>query len=107
MKTNSSSHTHDGYEEKLTIHGRPVPYRSGVLPDDFGRRVETLREASGLTWTGFAEAVGADRRQVLRWRKGAEPCGGAMLSLVQLALMIEGGSDILGDNGLQMALWRD
>lgn len=107
MKTNSSSHTHDGYEERLTIHGRPVPYRSGVLPDDFGRRVETLREASGLTWTGFAEAVGADRRQVLRWRKGAEPCGGAMLSLVQLALMIEGGLAILIGRSAQMSFWKD
>ena len=107
MKTNSSSHTHDGYEERLTIHGRPVPYRSGVLPDDFGRRVETLREASGLTWTGFAEAVGADRRQVLRWRKGAEPCGGAMLSLVQLALMIEGGLAILIGWSAQMSFWKD
>lgn len=107
MKTISSSHTHDGYEEGLTIHGRPVPYRSGVLPDDFGRRVETLREASGLTWTGFAEAVGADRRQVLRWRKGAEPCGGAMLSLVQLALMIEGGLAILIGRSAQMSFWED
>ncbi len=107
MKTNSSSHTHDGYEERLTIHGRPVPYRSGVLPDDFGRRVETLREASGLTWTGFAEAVGVDRRQVLRWRKGAEPCGGAMLSLVQLALMIDGGLAILIGRSAQMTFWED
>ena len=107
MKANSSSHTHDGYQEGLTIHGRPVPYRSGVLPDDFGRRVETLREASGLTWTGFAEAVGADRRQVLRWRKGAEPCGGAMLSLVQLALMIEGGLAILIGRSAQMSFWED
>ncbi len=107
MKTNSSSPTHDGYEDGLTIHGRPVPYRSGVLPDDFGRRVETLREASGLTWTGFAEAVGADRRQVLRWRKGAEPCGGAMLSLIQLALMIEGGLAILIGRSAQMSFWED
>ena len=107
MKTNNSSHTHDGYEERLTIRGRPVPYRSGVLPDDFGRRVEMLREASGLTWTGFAEAVGADRRQVLRWRKGAEPCGGAMLSLVQLALMIEGGLAILIGRSAQMSFWKD
>ena len=106
MKTNSSSHRHDGYEDGLTIHGRPIPYQSGVLPDDFGRRIERLKEASGLTWTGFAQAVGADRRQVLRWRKGAEPCGGAMLSLVQLALMIEGGLAILIGRSVQMSFWE-
>ncbi len=105
--TNSSLTRTGGHSDGLTVHGRPVPYQSGVLAEDFGRRVERLKEASGLTWTGFAQAVGADRRQVLRWRKGAEPCGGAMLSLVRLALIIEGGLPILIGRSVQMSLWED
>ena len=96
-----------GHDEGLTMYGRPIPYLTGVLPDDFGRRIERLKELSGLTWTGFAQAVGADRRQVLRWRKGAEPCGGAMLAVVQLSLMIEGGFAILTGHTVQMSLWED
>ena len=105
--TNNHSTRNDDPTDGITIHGLPAPYLSAVLPDDFGRRVEMLKEATGLTWTGFAQVLGVDRRQVLRWRKGTEPSGGAMRALFQLASWIDGGSDILGDNGLQMALWRD
>lgn len=105
--TNNHSTRNDDPTDGISIHGRPAPYLSAVLPDDFGRRVEMLKEATGLTWTGFAQVLGVDRRQVLRWRKGTEPSGGAMRALFQLASWIDGGSDILGDNGLQMALWRD
>lgn len=105
--TNNHSTRNDDPTDGINIHGRPAPYLSAVLPDDFGRRVEMLKEATGLTWTGFAQVLGVDRRQVLRWRKGTEPSGGAMRALFQLASWIDGGSDILGDNGLQMALWRD
>ena len=105
--TNSSSHVHYDHEDGITIHGRPVPYLSSILPDDFGQRIEMLKDATGLTWTGFAQVIGADRRQVLRWREGTEPCGGAMRALFQLARWIDGGNDILGDDGLQMRLWED
>lgn len=105
--TNSSYHAHNDLYDGLTIRGLAIPYLSGVLPDDFGRRIDRLKKASGLTWTGFALAVGADRRQVLRWRKGAEPCGGAMLALVQLSLMIEGGFAILTGYNLRVKPWQD
>ena len=105
--TNSSNHGHYDHMNGLAIDGRPIPFLTGVLPDDFAQRIDRLKEASGLTWTGFAQAVGADRRQVLRWRKGAEPCGGAMLALVQLSLMIEGGFAILTGLNVQMRLWED
>ena len=40
--------------------------------------------------------IGVDYRQMLRWRKkGAEPAGGAMLSLAALAEQVPGGMDIL------------
>ena len=38
-------------------HGPPPdgtePMETGVLPDDFGRRLERLKEASGLSWRGL------------------------------------------------------
>ena len=77
------------------IHHTPVLYRSGVLPEDFPKRLVALKEASGLSWNGLAEAIGVDVKQLRRWRKGAEPCGGAMLSLVDLALTIPGGIQVL------------
>ena len=48
--------------------------RSYVLPQDFEDRLERHREASGLTWSALARAIGVDRRQLRRWRtKGVEP----------------------------------
>ena len=88
--------THD-----LTIHGQPVPYGSGLLPEDFVRRLTRLKEASGLTWRGFAEALGVDPKQVLRWRHGTEPCGGAMHSLTLLAARIPGGLELLMGEGFR------
>ena len=73
-------------------------FRPGVavMPEDFGVRLTRLKEATGLTWDGFATAIGVDTRQVLRWRKkGCEPSGGAMLSLVALAEQVPGGMAIL------------
>lgn len=77
------------------IDHAPVLYRSGVLPEDFPQRLVALKETSGLSWNGLAEAIGVDVKQLRRWRKGAEPCGGAMLSLVDLALTIPGGIQVL------------
>ena len=61
------------------------PMQSGVLPEDFGQRLERLKEASGLSWRGMAKALGVDPKQLLRWRKGVEPCGGAMHSIFRFA----------------------
>ncbi len=77
------------------IGGQPVPFGNGALPPDFSVRLDRLKGASGLTWDAFAEALGADVKQVLRWRRGTEPCGGAHHALVKLARWIPGGLDIL------------
>ncbi len=78
------------------FHGCPLCHQSGVLPWDFADRIVRLKEASGLTWSGMARALGVDRKQLRRWRrKGVEPCGGAMLALVRFARPIKGGLDIL------------
>ena len=77
------------------IEGRPFPFGNGDLPDDFVQRLIRLKRASGLTWEEFSEALGVELKQVLRWRNGTEPCGGAYHALVGLAPWIPGGLDIL------------
>ena len=81
---------------ELNIQGRIFVYGTGVLPEDFPQRLDALRRAAGLTWNGLADALGVDRKQVLRWKEeGTEPCGGAMLSIVRLAAIVPGGLDLL------------
>ena len=107
MKTHNAPKRSPGDPGELAIHGRPVPYQTGVLPKDFVQRLNRLKKASGLTWNGFARALGVDKKQMRRWRQGTEPCGGAYHSLVSLAPMIPGGVDILMGDGYRMSLWRN
>ena len=80
----------------------------GVLPDDSGERLERLKEASGLSWRGFAKALGVDPKQLRMWRmKGVEPCGGAMLSIARFASDIPGGLEILLGEGFQMTFFGE
>ena len=65
----------DGREHHNPKADGPRPLESGVLPDDFGHRLERLKEVSGLSWRGWP-ALGADPKQLARWRKGVEPCAG-------------------------------
>ena len=71
-------------------NGRHAPsplFLPGValLPDDFADRLTVLKEITGLSWDGMAVCLGVDIKQLLRWRHGGTPNGGAMLSLVRLA----------------------
>jgi transcriptional regulator with XRE-family HTH domain len=75
---------------------RPVPPGVALMPEDFPRRLAALKELTGLTWEGMADALGVDPRQLLRWRKrDGEPNGGAMLSLDRLADRVPGGRELL------------
>ena len=108
MNTRNNPKRSAGEDIGLTIDGRPVPYQSGVLPKDFAERLVRLKEASGLTWNAFADALGVDEKNVYKWRKkGAEPCGGAYHSLMRLAPMIPGGMDILMGEEYRMSRWQD
>ena len=80
-----------------------------LLPEEFWVRLTRLKEASGLTWQGFASMIGVDYRQVLRWRKtGAEPSGGAVMALVDFAIQVPGGLAILtGRNLVVTVLGRE
>ena len=66
-----------------------------------------LKEASGLSWRGMARALGVDPKQLRRWRRGVEPGGGAMLSLLRFASRVPGGVQILMGDGFQMTLFED
>ena len=83
------------YSGVPVIHGRPAPWLSGDLPADFPQRLVRLKEASGLTWEEFADVLGVELKQALRWQNGTEPCGGAYHCLVLLATRIQGGLEIL------------
>ncbi len=82
-------------------------FQTGVLPSDFPKRLERLREASGLNWSAFARAVGVDPKQMHRWRKGVEPCGGAMHSLHLFASRVPDGPAILRSEAYQTSFFKD
>lgn len=72
-----------------------------LLPADFPERLTALKELSGLSWERMAEAIGVDARQMHRWRRGTNPSGEAMLSLVRLATCVPGGlAQLLGEDVL-------
>ena len=90
------------YAGDPVIDGRLVPKGDGELPDDFAERLVRLKKAGDLTWNEFAELLGVELKQVLRWKnEGTKPSGGAHHSLVLMARWIPGGLDILmGDDFL-------
>ena len=77
-----------------------------LLPEDFSERLTAIKEITGLSWQGMAACLGVDSRQLLRWRRGQWPSGGAMLSLVQLATRVPGGLSALLDEDL-LVIYRD
>ncbi len=58
------------------------------FPDDFPRRIERLREASGLSWPGFARALGVSVRTIHRWRRDSRPDAAHLLALLDYAAEI-------------------
>ncbi len=105
MNTFGSSALHPPYETgSFGIEGRFALYDTGLFPEDFPERIRMLKEATGLTWNGFADALGVDPKQVLRWRHGTEPCGGALFSIFRLASTVQGGLDIIMGEGFLASL---
>ncbi|MDE2934497.1 MAG: hypothetical protein OXS47_11635 [Chloroflexota bacterium] len=68
---------------------------TAFLPEDFPRRLERFKEALGLSWDGLAECLGADPRQLQRWRQGTRPCGDSMFALFLLADRVPGSERLL------------
>ena len=104
-KTDDSSRL-DGTLELNPDFEQRMPYGS-LLPEDFPDRLERVKEASGLTWSGLAAAIGVDYKQMYKWRKGTEPSGGALHSLYLFACRIPGGLQILMGDGFQMTFFKD
>ena len=81
-----------------------------LLPEDFSDRLERLKEASGLTWSGMARAIGVEYKLLLTWRNGAVPSGAGHHALVLFAGRVRRGLDILMGEGFlayQMALLEE
>ena len=105
-KTDDSSRL-DGTLELNPDFEQRMPYVS-LLPEDFPERLERLKEASGLSWSGFAKAIGIDYKQMYRWHNdGVEPSGGAYHSLVLFASRVPGGLQILMGEGFQMTFFKN
>ena len=108
MSLRNAGPSFDRRTDRSRLGGRVLPYQSGELPEDFADRLVRLKEASGLTWSAFSQAVGADSKQVRRWRKeGVKPSGGAYHSLVRFARGIHGGLEILVGESHQMTFWDE
>ena len=77
-----------------------IPPGVALMPDDFPDRLTAVRDLLDLNWEEMAAALGVDPRQLMRWRiKGIAPNGGAMLSLVRLAMRSpEGLGELLGED---------
>ena len=58
---------------------------SSDFPDDFPRRIERLREASGVSWQAFADELRVSVRTVHRWRRGSRPDAAHLLALLDYA----------------------
>ena len=53
--------------------GDDLPLDVEALLRDFPRRLDLLKEASGLSWSGLARAIGVDRKQTRRWAGTPNP----------------------------------
>ena len=100
----------------MTINTKDSPRLGGdlertaygsLLPGDFTDRLERLKAASGFTWAGLAKHIGVDHKQVYRWRKGAEPSGGAMYGLFRFAARLPGGLAILLGEPVQLSFFKE
>ena len=63
--------------QKWVYHKLPSEF-----PPDFPQRLESLKEATGLTWLG---ALGVDARMLRRWRTGTQPGSGHLIALFRFA----------------------
>ena len=85
-------------ERKRTLSNRPPAF-----PQDFGERLEELKEMSGLSWGEFAERLDVSQTGLRKWRRGGPPSGAYFWAIIRLAREIPGGCDlILADTGIEV-----
>ena len=59
------------------------------FPADFPERLDEFRRAAGLSWRELARLLQVNVRSVHRWRRGARPDAGRLLSLLELAAQLD------------------
>ncbi len=66
-------------------------YRREVhaFPEDFPRRLERLKEESGLTWSELAARLGTNPLTLRRWRQGIRPNALHLLALLEVAASLD------------------
>ena len=107
MTNTSCASRPDGTLKLIPDDQERLPY-GNLLPSDFPDRLRRLKEASGLTWSGFAAAIGVDYKQMYRWhREDVEPSGGAMHALYYFASTIPRGVAILLAREFQLTYLKD
>ena len=86
-------------ERNRTLDLRPSPF-----PEDFGQRLERLKELSGLSWGEFAELLGVTQRGLLKWRRGGPPSGAYFWAIMEVARDLPGGFELMmdGDAGSEV-----
>ena len=107
MTNHNDSSRFDGITEQTFDEEQDLALQAAVLAEDFPKRLERLKEVSGLTWAAFARAIGVDPKLVHRWRNGVEPRGWAMHALFRFAARMPGGMAILVTESFQMSFFKE
>ncbi len=69
-----------GRRQQWVYHIEPEEF-----PPDFPDRLDAFRQAAGLSWRGLARRLKVNARTVWRWKAGATPGSGHLVSLFRLA----------------------
>ena len=69
-----------GRRQQWVYHIEPEEF-----PPDFPDRLDAFRLAAGLSWRGLARRLKVNARLVWRWKAGAAPGSGHLVSLFTLA----------------------
>lgn len=69
-----------GRRQQWVYHIEPEEF-----PPDFPDRLDAFRQAAGLSWRGLARRLKVNARTVRRWKSGATPGSGHLVSLFSLA----------------------
>ncbi len=85
------------------VRKRTLNHRPPLFPEDFGERLERLKEMSGLPWGEFSERLGVTQTGLRKWRNGGPPSGAYFWAILKLAREIPGGFDLImhGGDGME------
>ena len=81
------------------VRTRTLDHRPPPFPEEFGERLERLKELSGLSWGEFARRLGVTQRGLAKWRRGGPPSGAYLWAILKLAREIPGGFDLMMHGG--------